>query len=61
MQTSTKVSRQLECDLQGPFEVTEVILRFIDSNPKYMKSTHNAFHVSRLRPFYQQMHSRLGS
>jgi hypothetical protein len=46
-------TKKLNAIYRGPFKITEVIsdVAYRLDLPTYMKSTHNAFHVSRLRPF----------
>jgi hypothetical protein len=46
-------TKKLNAIYRGPFAVTEVIsdVSYRLQLPDYMKSTHNAFHVSRLRPY----------
>jgi hypothetical protein len=46
-------TKKLNAIFRGPFKVTEVIsdVAYRLDLPAYMKATHNAFHVSRLRPF----------
>jgi hypothetical protein len=46
-------TKKLNAIYRGPFKVTEVIspVSYRLDLPKYMRMTHNAFHVSRLRPY----------
>jgi hypothetical protein len=48
-------TKKLNAMYRGPFEITEVIsdVSYRLKLPDYMKATHNAFHVSRLRPYLE--------